>query len=1063
MEEEGLHSKISKAILTANKIVKHAHDIFAYRNSIAYFLVSIKNLVQDLKKYKKLNDPIKSQIVDRFIGLMNNFDEILTVLADDWKGLVLKRGSTHVYDIIDNSRAALKEICDEMNMNSDDIIDFNTAQDSLNKVAELKQLHVDMTLYQKETLNHNNSVDLMQLINARLKSIKNHLPKNETREDPASPNTELINLRQIQEKIESALIEFQSIDIPVNELEIHESLGSGGFGTVYKATRLTTGEILAVKEVKQDKMPMNVWASLYTEIINMKSSHHRYTLELIGVHIRKPYRIITRFCPGLSLFDKLHRNPNSLTPLQLTALAYQVAEGMKFLHSKGIVHRDLKTMNILLDGSGAARIADFGLCGVMKDKKELNGGVGTPHYSAPEVLGRKTYGNKVDTYSYGIVLWEMLTKQIPFRDKSTAEIYDHVVKKGWRLNIPNSAQQGLRDMILRCWSTNPNDRPSFDEISELFSKGLVYFTPCSTNISKDVLEAPSDSPALNTEYISRELSNSSSPHFRSIVDYLMKNKFDSLIKHLKESQIMSKYGASSPNGDKILLLSSELLSSNEYNSFFEKSGSKIIDSIIDSEDPNIISSIMYFLLKSPTKIFDQCLCFIRKMIGFLNDDSVGFIMIQVIARVNPIPDDLLDPIIKFYRTTNFHNISDQQSTNAIISVFPYVVNSLETVKQLLPIFETRFEKPKSFVQQIIKIFEWQNLPDLVFSMLTTALIVDINDELIQAIELFDESAFFTLVSKEGLFNRLNLLIKEKKCVKAALYILHLLTIIDGIPSEIASHPLMSSILELNGFISPKLQIFTNLCLSSRFVEDSTGIEKMLQLLVSSFSDKLHTKCCLKMIAALSTHSSGCLLISQTSLVSIFSQIFLSPESSDLMTSLTILRNISRNNVTIPQLSLIVSSLMQDLTSASRHKSDILFTLSILISNSPNIVQEHYLQSAIMPLLQPDQGPVMITMALRLLDKCDMANLRHFYHIILKRVYTILNDPTLRYPELITASVDIICSISTQYDIREFLESTDFYTFSNEIIDKMEEFDDCQKQIQSNVYIIQTKLNIVAQS
>jgi serine/threonine protein kinase len=87
------------------------------------------------------------------------------------------------------------------------------------------------------------------------------------------------------------------------------------------------------------------------------SLHHRFVLELVGVQIKEPYRTVTRFWADKSLFDRLPQK--GFTPRQLSTIACQVAECMHFLHANGIVHRDLKTLNILLDEALTAKIADF--------------------------------------------------------------------------------------------------------------------------------------------------------------------------------------------------------------------------------------------------------------------------------------------------------------------------------------------------------------------------------------------------------------------------------------------------------------------------------------------------------------------------------------------------------------------------------------------------------------------------------------------------------------------------------------------------------------------------------
>jgi serine/threonine protein kinase len=316
--------------------------------------------------------------------------------------------------------------------------------------------------------------------------------------------------------MENELAAFQAINIPADDLRLDIALGTGGFGTVSRAIRLSTGEILAVKEVKSDSLTMSAWASLYSELATMAELHHRSVLELdlelVGAHVTEPYRIITRFCGGKSLFDRLHKQGSTpILPQKLTVIAYHIARGMAYVHDMRIVHRDLKTMNILLDDDDNAKIADFGLAGSIKDEKDLTGGVGTPHYTAPEVLDRKHYGHKVDVYSFGVMLWEMATGQIPYVNKTHVEIIDIVLNKNGRL--PFTAD--MRKLITACWSRRPSDRPDFKDITSSLSSGLTYFPGC-TGITADELEPP-----IELAYLVQTLKKPACPQFLHIVDFLV--------------------------------------------------------------------------------------------------------------------------------------------------------------------------------------------------------------------------------------------------------------------------------------------------------------------------------------------------------------------------------------------------------------------------------------------------------------------------------------------------------------------------------------------------------------
>lgn len=238
-----------------------------------------------------------------------------------------------------------------------------------------------------------------------------------------------------------------------------------------------------------------------------------FIFDVVGIHFCEPYRIITRFFKGKSLFELIHNYSDdtksallnisspreskiSLSGCQLTKIAYQIANGMMFLHSNGIVHCDLTSSNVLLDDFGAVKIANFGLSGLVcsfnnkikndilsfkRNSYRLIGKPGNPGYLAPEVLEKNKIGSKADVYSYGIILWEMLMKKIPFDGMSYQSIYDYTVRKNKRLPINVPASDELIKLINLCLSSNPHDRPDFIDIVNLFEGGKIAFELNSTS------------------------------------------------------------------------------------------------------------------------------------------------------------------------------------------------------------------------------------------------------------------------------------------------------------------------------------------------------------------------------------------------------------------------------------------------------------------------------------------------------------------------------------------------------------------------------------------------------
>jgi len=149
-------------------------------------------------------------------------------------------------------------------------------------------------------------------------------------------------------------------------------------------------------------------------------------------------------------------------------MALDAAAGMEYLHSKGIVHRDLKTLNLLVTEDFTVKVADFGLSKVKSMSKSIMTGsihvMGTLAYMAPELLHGKPFNEKVDVYAFGIVLWEILTRDNPFHGMGQDIIY-HGVKSGTLkpVIVSGSCPEEYAKLLLACLETNPLKRPTFQQ------------------------------------------------------------------------------------------------------------------------------------------------------------------------------------------------------------------------------------------------------------------------------------------------------------------------------------------------------------------------------------------------------------------------------------------------------------------------------------------------------------------------------------------------------------------------------------------------------------------------
>ncbi|OQR82129.1 kinase [Thraustotheca clavata] len=224
-----------------------------------------------------------------------------------------------------------------------------------------------------------------------------------------------------QISLEVSLSQFlsENLEIVFKNLDPREQwteVGAGAQGTVYKTSYF--GTQVAIK--LSSNINADNSAPIVQEIKMLKSLRHPKLVEFMGFSLDPTNKIciVTEFLGGGSLFELLHKPAQSLTWRDnLLQYAIDICEGMAYMHAQTpqILHRDLKSPNILITENGTtAKIADFGFARMYAEVMSTRG---TPRWMAPEVLsGNSEYTEKVDVFSFGIVLWEMCTRAIPYDD-----------------------------------------------------------------------------------------------------------------------------------------------------------------------------------------------------------------------------------------------------------------------------------------------------------------------------------------------------------------------------------------------------------------------------------------------------------------------------------------------------------------------------------------------------------------------------------------------------------------------------------------------------------------------
>ncbi|RDY11213.1 Serine/threonine-protein kinase HT1, partial [Mucuna pruriens] len=176
--------------------------------------------------------------------------------------------------------------------------------------------------------------------------------------------------------------------------------------------------------------------------------------------------VVVEYLAGGTLKSFLIKNRRRKLAFKVVIqLALDLARGLSYLHSQKVVHRDVKTENMLLDKTRTVKIADFGVARVeASNPNDMTGETGTLGYMAPEVLNGNPYNRKCDVYSFGICLWEIYCCDMPYPDLSFSEITSAVVRQNLRPEMPRCCPNSLANVMKRCWDANPDKRPEMDEV-----------------------------------------------------------------------------------------------------------------------------------------------------------------------------------------------------------------------------------------------------------------------------------------------------------------------------------------------------------------------------------------------------------------------------------------------------------------------------------------------------------------------------------------------------------------------------------------------------------------------
>lgn len=268
----------------------------------------------------------------------------------------------------------------------------------------------------------------------------------------------------------------ESWEIDHKNVKFNSKLAKGNFGEVWLGSWL--GAPVAVKTVLPSMAKDKEFIDRFMiEIRLMSNLHHPNIVMFLGACITPVSKmcLVLEYCVYGSLHDFLAQRKEGpfgeeaedlVTMNRVVHFAIDIARGVNYIHQKcNIIQRDLKARNVLVDVHLNAKLADFGLSR-LKDEDAGMTACGTPAWTAPEIVKLEQYDEKVDVYSFGIVLWELISREEPYKGQGGVQVAYMAVEQGLRPQIPVFTPPAMADLMVECWNEDPCLRPDFGEILE---------------------------------------------------------------------------------------------------------------------------------------------------------------------------------------------------------------------------------------------------------------------------------------------------------------------------------------------------------------------------------------------------------------------------------------------------------------------------------------------------------------------------------------------------------------------------------------------------------------------
>ncbi|KAI9354005.1 kinase-like domain-containing protein [Pilaira anomala] len=288
----------------------------------------------------------------------------------------------------------------------------------------------------------------------------------------SAPTVQQQQKKKVEQRISTmteaqVMEQLKSVVTPGDPNDLYKKLkrvGQGASGSVYVAISLATNTKIAIKQMDLAHQPRK--DLIVTEILVMKESQHPNIVNYLDSFLvrNSDLWVIMEYMEGGALTDVIDNN--TMTEQQIATVCHETTNGLLHLHTQNILHRDIKSDNILLNAQGQVKISDFGFCAKLTDQRNKRATmVGTPYWMAPEVVKQKEYGAKVDIWSLGIMAIEMIENEPPYLDEEPLKALYLIATNGTpTLKNPEKLSRELKGFLAVCLCVDVRSRATADEL-----------------------------------------------------------------------------------------------------------------------------------------------------------------------------------------------------------------------------------------------------------------------------------------------------------------------------------------------------------------------------------------------------------------------------------------------------------------------------------------------------------------------------------------------------------------------------------------------------------------------